>query len=513
MGNTELNLKLATNSNEDDIRKTIAKHLKIKNFKYLILSKSLDARKKSDIHWETRIMVWSEEINNSTNFQIEQLSFPYKKRNRKVLIVGSGPAGFFAAQVLQKAGFDTIIIERGYDVDKRALSIEKFEKTSAFDSSGNYAFGEGGAGTFSDGKLTSRSKHIQLERDYIFQSYIDAGAPSEINYLTHPHLGTDNLKRIVKNLREDYIKLGGKVFFETQMLDLRIQNQRIESVITNKGDFEADILLIATGNSAFDTYKMLNSKGFSFRIKNFALGFRMEHEQELINIAQWGKSRLPGVKAAEYRLTSNADNKHSVYTFCMCPGGVVVPATAFAETNIVNGMSSYNRDGTFANAAVVASVNPLELISNKQPDAMYVLDWLYELEKKFYNLGKGYHAPICRIADFIKGTKSADKLQSSYPLGLQPMLLNDTLPKTIIHSIIEGLKDFNRKLKYFENGNLLGLESKTSAPIQVIRDENRLCFGFENAYFIGEGSGYAGGIASSAADGIKAALHIADSIK
>ena len=232
----------------------------------------------------------------------------------------------------------------------------------------------------------------------------------------------------------------------------------------------------------------------------------MEHQQEIINKAQWGKTHLPGVKAAEYRLTSNGDGNHRVYSFCMCPGGIVVPAAAYKDTNIVNGMSYYKRNGNYANAACVAGIHPDEL-AGKQVSPLEALDFVESLERKFYDYSEGYKAPYCSIQDFINQKEPAGNTNSSYPLGLNPAPLWELLPAKISLAMREGLKDFNRKMKGFETGNLLGLESKTSSPIQVIREENKLCAGFKNLYMVGEGSGYAGGIVSSAADGIKAAMN------
>jgi len=233
----------------------------------------------------------------------------------------------------------------------------------------------------------------------------------------------------------------------------------------------------------------------------------VEHPQEIINRAQWGRESLPGVKAAEYRLTSKGDGNLPVYTFCMCPGGRVVPASAYKNTNIVNGMSRYKRDGEFTNAACVAGVNP-DKLTGREITPLEALDWLETLEESFYRYSDGYQAPFCSIQDFINRKEPSDIVDSSYPLGLKPAPLWDLLPSEVSGSIREGLKDFSRKVKGFETGSIMGLESKTSSPIQVLREKNRLCAGIENLYIVGEGSGFAGGIISSGADGIKAAMNI-----
>lgn len=507
MGFKSTTLKMPTDFTEEQLREKIRKELRVKDFNFQIENKSLDARKKSNIFWVIKVTVNSPEINGDELVEYEKLEIPFKKRNKQIVVVGSGPAGFFAAFVLQKAGFSVSIIERGSAIETRGISIRTFEKTGIFDAQNNYAFGEGGAGTFSDGKLTSRSKHISKEKQFILSSYVEAGAPAEIEYMAHPHLGTDNLRKIVKNLREEFEQLGGKFLFETLMEDIKIRNSKIEAVETSRGTLPANALFIATGHSALETYKMLIRRGIPFRTKNFAIGSRMEHHQEIINLAQWGHKKLPGVKAAEYRLTSPADGKHPVFSFCMCPGGMVVPAAAYADTNIVNGMSYYQRNGEFANAACVAGIHPDELIG-KTVSPISALENLYELEQKFYELAGGYKAPGCTIKDFLTQKIKIGNFQSSYPLGLIAAPLWGLLPKPVVSSIQAGLQDFIRKMRGFETGILLGLESKTSSPVQVIRDKNGLVEGFDNFYMVGEGSGYAGGIISSAADGIKAAMSL-----
>ncbi|MCB8994305.1 MAG: FAD-dependent monooxygenase [Bacteroidales bacterium] len=506
MGFRLISLKLPTDYSEEELKRTISRELGIRDFSYTLEGKSLDARKKSDIHWLLRVGVSSDALKGGDELVQASLDIPRKKRNQKVLITGTGPAGFFAALLLQKAGFSTILIDRGMDVDKRSKGIEDFERGGTFDPMANYAFGEGGAGTFSDGKLTSRSKHISLERDFILQSYIRAGAPPEIAYMTHPHLGSDGLRSIVKNLRQEYESLGGKIQFETTLIDLVIEDGIVKMAICENESISADYFIIAPGHSAYETYRMLIRRGVAFHPKNFAIGSRMEHPQELINTAQWGKPSLPGVKAAEYRLTSTSSTNTAVYTFCMCPGGIVVPATPYANTSIVNGMSQYKRDLPFANAACVAGLNPNELLG-EDVSALEVLDWLENLEMSFFNYS-AYSAPFCGISDFIKKKETHKIPKSSYPLGLVPAPLWELLPASVSSSMRDGLRDFSRKIRGFETGIIMGLESKTSAPIQTVRSDDRSCTGIGNLFLAGEGSGFAGGIISSAADGVKTALAI-----
>ncbi len=507
MGYRQFSFKLPTSYDQELLKKRIRDLLKIREFSFQIENKALDARKKSDIHWQIRVLVTSDELKGDGPEPLPELKIPYRKRKEKVVVVGSGPAGFFAALVLQKAGFQTTLLERGQEVEQRARRIQAFESTGIFDPMGNYAFGEGGAGTFSDGKLTSRSKHISFEKPFILNAYVEAGGPPEIRYMTHPHLGSDLLRTIVKKLRLQFLELGGIMLFETRLNDIIVKNGNILEAVTQNGNLDASYFVIAPGHSAYETYRMLMKRGVPFRTKNFALGSRMEHSQELINKAQWGIKKLPGVKAAEYRLTSKGTENHPVYSFCMCPGGVIVPATAYENQNIVNGMSRYRRDEKFANAACVAGINLNQFLA-REVSASESLDWLEKLEQRFYDLGPGYKAPYCSLQNFIEKKLPSGIPESSYPMGLTGAPLWEYLPDKISTAMRVGLENFSRKIKGFETGNIMGLESKTSAPIQVLRDENRRTAGIENLYLAGEGSGYTGGIMSSAADGIKVAMDI-----
>ena len=508
MGYTEIVLKLPTDYTEAQLVEEIQKALGIRAFSYQIDRKSLDARKKNDIHWQLKTVVLSNEIKGGRPTAAPALDILRLKTNKRAVVVGSGPAGFFAAYVLRLAGLETLIIERGSDVKKRTAKIQRFESTGAFDPRGNYAFGEGGAGTFSDGKLTSRTKRISAEKNFIISSYMEAGAPCEIGYMAHPHLGSDCLKAVVRNLRNEFLSLGGNLLFETLLQDLKIKSKRVLGAATTAGVIDADYVVIASGHSAYETYRMLMKRGVCFRSKNFAIGSRVEHPQELINRAQWGRTDLPGVKAAEYRLTANRPGRLPVYTFCMCPGGTVVPSTAYAHANIVNGMSRYRRNGKFANAACVAGID-LNRLTGREMDPLESLEWIEALEERFFQFAGGFRAPFCSVRSFISRRARTEFIpETSYPLGLKPAPLWELLPAAVSDALTEAFKMFDLKLKGFAEGHLMGLESKTSAPVQVLREKSGRCTGFENLYLVGEGSGWAGGIVSSAADGIKAALHI-----
>lgn len=507
MGFRLIELKMPTGYTDEELRHRIEREVHTGDFTWQIENKSLDARKKESIRWLLRVAVHGPSIVGDEPVAAPALEIPYRPRNRRVIITGSGPAGFFAAFVLQKAGFDTLLLERGAAVNERAKGIAHFEHTGTFSPGANYAFGEGGAGTFSDGKLTSRSKHISPERNFFTETYIQAGAPAEIRFMAHPHVGSDNLKTVVKNLRTQYQSMGGEILFDTMLHDLVVDQGRVVEAYAGDEAWEADYFIIAPGHSSYETYRMLMRRGVAFRTKNFAIGCRAEHRQEVINRAQWGTGSLAGVKAAEYRLTSDGDGKHPVYSFCMCPGGIVVPAATHPGLNIVNGMSYYRRNGPFSNAGCVAGVHPDQL-AGKTVTPIEALDYLEALERSFYEFADGYSAPFCTIDDFLRGTEPRTLPETSYPLGLKPAPLWNLLPEVITHALRAGLLDFDRRLKGYGNGILLGLESKTSSPVQVLREPNGLCSGFENLFLAGEGSGYAGGIVSSAADGIKIAMHI-----
>lgn len=504
----EIDLKLPTDYADDELQKKIRKSLHITNFKYEILKQSLDARKKPDVFWQTKIRVFSEEFKSGDERTEAKLNIPTIKTNKKVIVVGSGPAGFFAAFVLQKAGFKVTLIEKGSPVNQRFQDITSFENgTIGFKDKSNYCHGEGGAGTFSDGKLTSRTKGIALEKQFVFDSYVEAGAPDEIRYLLKPHIGSDKLRIVIPNLRKQFEELGGTMVFDTEITGLEIHNQKCISVNSISESFPCDILLVAPGHSSYQTYRMLAANGIRFRTKPFALGVRVEHPQELINISQWGKAKLPGLKAADYKLTHTATKGLPVYSFCMCPGGKVVPSAPANKQNIVNGVSDYARDSAFANSAVVAGLH-LDSLLKRQVGVEESLQWMEQLEQKVFDLSGGYAIPGARIQDFLVYKVSQSIPENSFPFPVFPFDFKNLLPPEIIVALKEGLQNFSRKIRGFESGIMLGLESKTSSPVQVVRDEHRRCEGFENIFIIGEGSGYAGGITSSAVDGVKAAMGI-----
>ncbi len=512
MGYQEIEIRIPVGHSSDELNKQIKRKIHLTDFIIYIQRKSLDARNKKQICWQYRIGIESDQIKSGDKPTFEQIKIPNKNYKDKAVVVGSGPAGIFCALTLIKAGVKVTLIERGSDVVKRKNSIDHFDKTGIFDPNNNYCFGEGGAGTFSDGKLTSRTKGISLERNFIYKTFIEAGAPEEINYMTHPHLGSDKLFTITQNLRQQFINLGGEMLFETCLKNFSLKNDYIIKIETNKGNIDANHFVLATGHSSLETTRMLIKNNVPFQTKNFAIGMRAEHHQEIINKAQWGKTSLPGVKAAEYRLTANLPDKKPFYSFCMCPGGIVVPATAYSHTNIVNGMSLYNRDGLFANAAVVTGVHPNSILK-KEASPLEALEWLENLESHFFDYSHSYKAPSVTIKDFLNNKVSGNLPKSSYVHDLICADLFDLLPPEILNAMKSGLQQFNKKLFGYDQGILLGLESKTSSPVQVIRDKQTFRCGYENLYIAGEGSGWTGGIISSAADGVRVAMALLKTAK
>ncbi|MDD5205434.1 MAG: hypothetical protein PHS17_08435 [Desulfobacterales bacterium] len=507
----EIEISLPVGYTEEELKTKIGQSVRSAEFAFEIRKKSLDARRKGNIHWIMKIIVYDKNISRNLNQSAPGLKIPLAANKKKAIVVGSGPAGFFGADILLRAGMEVVILERGYEVSKRTKDIEDFESSGKLVENSNYAYGEGGAGTFSDGKLTSRTKDISLERQYVFDAFVKAGGPEEIKYLAMPHLGSDNLRSIVADLSRDYIRRGGQILFGHQVTDLMLDNSMVKSVMANGREFEADHFIFAIGHSAYDTYSLLNNKGVQMESKPFAIGVRVEHPQETINVNQWGVKILPGLKAAEYRLTFSDRYCLPVYSFCMCPGGRIVPATPRAGLNIVNGVSNYRRNSPYANSAIVAALD-LEKISGKAMNFEDVAAFMEDLESRAYKINNDYSAPANRILDFIHGTVAESLPENSYPFGLIPYDFAELLPKEVIEALRAGLSDFSNKIREFENGIMLGIEATTSSPIRLIRDEKRRLKGFANLYATGEGSGYSGGIVSSAADGILTAFAIINSL-
>ena len=423
------------------------------------------------------------------------------------LVVGFGPAGMFAALTLARCGVEPIIFERGGDTDSRVAAVEKFFGGGAFDENSNVQFGEGGAGTFSDGKLTTRLNDPLI--DFVLKTFVDAGAPAEILSEQKPHVGTDNLRTVVKNIRNEILTRGGKIFFNAQVTDVEIVDGKIAGVVVNGSEkFTADAVFLAVGHSARDTYDMLNRRGVAMSAKDFAVGVRIEHPQEFINRAQYGGDfRNPKLPVAEYVLTFKDELRgRGAYSFCMCPGGLVVAATSASGHVVTNGMSNFRRDSGIANGALVVTVGAKDFGN----DVMSGVRFQKNLEQlAFVHGGKNYHAPVQSVGDFVNGRVGSKNFLTTptYPLGFVPADLREILPRDVSLTLIDALKFFDKKIPGFAANDvaLTGVETRTSSPVRILRDESRQSVSVKNLYPIGEGAGYAGGITSSAIDGIKSA--------
>lgn len=486
---------------------------------YFIRKKSIDARDKNDIYYvyEVDIDILSEKQilkkNKSKDIFISPKEEYYfkvtgtKELKERPIIVGSGPAGLFCAYLLAESGYKPLIIEQGEMIEERIKSVEKFFEDNILNPTSNIQFGEGGAGTFSDGKLNTLVKDKAYRGKKVFEIFVENGAPEEIMYLSHPHIGTDILRKVIVNIRNKIISMGGEFLFGTKLTDILIDNNHITGIIVN--DYEqipCNILVLAIGHSARDTFYMLHDKEINMKSKNFAVGLRIEHPKEMINESQYGKfaNILP---TASYKLTHKSSTGHGVYSFCMCPGGYVVNASSEEKRLVVNGMSNYKRDARNSNSAIVVTV------TNKDfgEELFSGLEFQRKIEEKAYELGNGL-IPIQLFGDF-KSKRKSTKLGEVIPNTMgdyQLSSLHNIYSKEITNSIEEGILFFDKKIKGFarKDAILLGVETRTSSPIMIERDEN-LESNIKGIYPCGEGAGYAGGITTAAMDGIKVAEEIA----
>lgn len=481
-----------------------------------ILKKSIDARNKNDIFYNYAVMLEvKKDIDKkhlSKNVSIitdEKLPINeikvLRKSSRPPIIIGAGPAGLFCALTLIDNGIKPIIVEQGKEVNKREQDVNLFFKEGILNTSSNVQFGEGGAGTFSDGKLTT-NLHTPLCKKVI-DEFIKFGAPDQIAYINKPHIGTDNLVKIVANMRNYIIQNGGKFLFNTKAVDFTTKENKINSLICIQDgqalELDTDTIILAIGHSSRDMFKTLYKKNVNIEQKNFSVGVRIEHKQEMINKAQYGTNTKLKLPPAEYKLAYHGEN-HSCYTFCMCPGGKVVASSSEENTIVTNGMSKFARDEENANSAILVNVTPNDLNSSDPLAGMY---FQKELEEKAFILGgKNYYAPIQRVEDFLNNKKSTfiGEVKPSYKPGLTLSNLQEILPDFVIKTLKEGIIYFDSKLKGFglPDSILTGVETRSSSPITIKRNEE-LMSNIEGLYPCGEGAGYAGGIVSAAVDGIK----------
>ena len=513
-------IKLPINHKEEDLINKICKKIDInkKDIKKIIINKkSIDARKEINYTYEVDIetnkekKILNKKIKDIIKTPNEKYTFSITGRKtlkEKPIIIGSGPAGLFCAYFLAKNGYKPIIIERGEEIDKRIKTVEKFWKDNILNTNSNVQFGEGGAGTFSDGKLNTTSKDIRIKE--ILKIFVKNGAPKEILYIKNPHIGTDILRKVIKNIRNEIIKYGGNIIFNTCLNDIIIENNKIKKIKINNEIINTETIVLALGHSSRDTFRMLFNKNIKIEAKPFAIGVRVQHKQLLIDKNQYGKEykKLP---RASYKLTYKSSEGRGVYSFCMCPGGFVVNSSSEKEKLVINGMSNYKRDEENANSAIIVTINEKDF-GNSPLDGIKFQE---KLEKLTYKEGQG-KIPTQLFKDF-KNNKITTKFGKINPVmkgNYQFSNLNNIFPNYITKALIEGIENFNRKIKGFSDDDtiLAAIESRTSSPIKIIRDEN-LESNIKGIYPCGEGAGYAGGIITSAIDGIKVAEAIAKKYK
>lgn len=519
-------LKLSLDDDESRLKSLAAKALKIPESRIESLSiakKSVDSRKKNNLHF-----VYSVDVTVSGNEEkvfsksgckkaliVEPFSYsvPENKRNGtfRPVVAGFGPGGMFAALNLARAGAEPIVLERGSDVDTRQKDVDTFWRTKKLNKNSNVQFGEGGAGTFSDGKLTTGIKDPLCRQ--VFLDFVKFGADEDILYSALPHIGTDKLCKIVKNIRKEIISLGGEVRFNCKLSDVYAFNGAVQGVSYidsdgSKHDIETDALILAVGHSARDTVEMLYSHGIKMMQKPFSVGARIEHPREMIDRAQYGDyAGHPALGAASYKLSCHPPGGRGAYTFCMCPGGMVVAAASEENTVVVNGMSYHARDGRNSNSALLVGVEP-EDFGSEHPLAGFELQHKIEYNA-FVSAGGDYSAPAQLVGDFLNNTPSTalGDIEPTCPTGVKLGNIRDILPKKVVEVMTHALVKMGTQLKGFDRPDavLIAPETRSSSPVRIMRDEYYQSVSLRGLYPCGEGAGYAGGIVSSAVDGIRCA--------
>lgn len=518
------NIKLSIKEDRTALKKEILNKLNIKEeslISYKLVKQSIDARKKNDISFVYTVDAELEDeqkvlkgiINKSITITPDR-SYEYPKKgsknaNIRPIIVGTGPAGLFAGLILAQMGYKPILLERGKKVKERAEDVETFWTTGKLNTESNVQFGEGGAGTFSDGKLNTLTKDPRGAK--VLEEFVEAGGPKDILYINKPHIGTDILRDLVVNIRENIIEFGGEVRFESKLTDLIIENDELKGIIVNGNEeLSTNTLLLGIGHSARDTFEMLYDRGLDIIQKAFSIGVRIEHPQELIDKSQYGNfAGNPKLGAAEYKLSGHFNNGRSAYTFCMCPGGEIVAAASEENRLVTNGMSYHDRDQTNANSALLVNITPDDF-NSEHPLAG--LEFQRKWEELAFQIGGGnYSAPAQLVGDFLSDTPSTEyrSVKPSYTPGVELTDLRKCLPDYVVETIKKALPEFNRKIKGFAHKDavMTGVETRSSSPIRIERNENYES-NIKGIYPMGEGAGYAGGIISAAVDGIRVAEEI-----
>lgn len=512
-------LKLKPDESEEKLNTLAARELSVKTDSIRSLKiyrKSLDARRDRVLYQYT-VDVDLKYLPTSVSNSVLPIDHDYiyaipsfQSRETRPIVVGFGPAGMFCALVLARAGLRPLVIERGRRVEDRVRDVEGFFSFSDLNEESNLCFGEGGAGTFSDGKLNTLLKDKNQRGRFVLREFVKAGAPEEILYLNKPHVGTDRLRVAVKAIREEIIRLGGEVRFETKLVTLIPEKDRLCAIEVESAEglamIPCDTLFLAIGHSARDTFHQLRKLGIEMEKKIFSVGVRIEHLQSKIDLAQFGNAKERYVlPAADYKLSVPTRSGKTLYTFCMCPGGRVVAATDTKGAVVTNGMSNFARDEENANSALLLNVLPEEL----DEDLFAGFAFQEKLEKKAFELGGGaYKAPCQRVGDFLRGEKSVSfgKVTPTYSCGVTPSDLSLLFSRDFVGSLQEGIVSMGRMIRGFddEDAVLTGVESRATCPVRIVRGED-MQSSIVGVYPIGEGAGYAGGIMSSAMDGMKAA--------
>ncbi len=511
------NLKIYEDITEEEVFYEALKKNKIEKqdtLDYNIVKKSIDARNKNNVYYNYALNIEVKDENKYPNIKkvaIEEKIdiIPCRKSSYKPIIVGSGPAGLFCALKLSEYGYKPIIIEQGSKVEDRVKAVEEYRNTGVLNESCNVQFGEGGAGTFSDGKLTTGVSSPLIKE--VLDTFYKFGAPKEITYINKPHIGTDNLRNIIVNMRKYIEEKGGEYYFNTKFLDYE-KKDGVFKVICNNKTFETDTLVLAIGHSGRDTYKLLKSKNIPMNRKNFSVGLRIEHKQKKINESQYGTKTKLKLPPAEYKLVYHGKDR-TCYTFCMCPGGEVIASSSENGAIVTNGMSSFKRDKENANGALLVNVLATDFSGNDVLAGMYFQE---ELEQKAFKLGgSNNYAPIQRVEDYLNNRKSTKigEIIPTYKPGYTLANLNELFPEYINKTLKEGIIDFDKKIHGFATPDaiLTGVETRSSAPITILRNDE-LESSEKNLYPCGEGAGYAGGITTAAIDGIKIAKKIIEKI-